>query len=136
MSQKWPCKGIALLMEIASVYTVIGAIFSLDESGLKGETFEVVVFDGPRFKQKGATGFVDAPTIKFEFFLDLTDVVHQAFIGFCENPGDGPVNFKVTYADSGPTSVVYVGVAGGYDKKAVTNDGLKATGTIETNGPA
>ncbi len=134
MSTKWACKGVAVLMEIASVYTVIAAIFSLDVSGKKGETFDAVTFDGAKFKHKGATGFVESPTLKFEYFYDPTDVVHQAYDTWTENPGTN-VNFKTTYADSGPTSVVYEGVAGGNDIKAATNDGLKATGTVETNGP-
>lgn len=133
MSTKWPSKGTAILMEIASVYTVISAVLSLDLSGKKGETFDAVTLDGPKFKEKVATGFVESPTIKFDYFYDPGDVVHQAYDAFTENPGTNK-NFKITYSDSGPTSDIWVGVAGQNDIKAATNDGLKATGTIETSG--
>lgn len=125
-------RGTALLQEISSVYTAISQVKNIDIAGLKGESFETVTLDGPVGKTKGATGYVDVPTIKFDIFWDPALAAHVAYAGFVKAPT--PTNFKVTYVDSGPTSEIYAGVTGSLDKKAAPADGLNASCEIETTG--
>ena len=125
-------KGTALLQSIASVYTAIAQIQSIDVSGEKGETYDSVTLDGGAYKTKDPTGYIDPATIKFEVLYDPALASHIAFSGYVSSLT--ATNFKITYADSGPTSVIYPGVTGGIDKKAAPGDGLKATCEIVTSG--
>lgn len=125
-------KGTALLMSISSVYTAYDGIISIDVSGEKSETYDSVTLDGPVGKTKTGTGYVEPATIKFESFHDPVGTVPAAFQALVRAPT--PTNFKVTYADSGPTSEIYAGVGFGLDKKVSPNDGLKGSGEIVASG--
>ena len=134
MASKIVSKGTALLMEISSVYTAIPQVTSIDISGEKGETYDSVTLDGGVFKTKNPTGYVEPCTIKFDMFYDMGNVVHQAYTSFVAAPPAAGKNFKVTYADSGPTSVIYPGVTGGIDKKVDPAMGVKASCEVVTSG--
>lgn len=125
-------KGTALLMEISSVYTAFPLIESIDISGQKGITFKSVTLDGPVHETNDHTGYVSAPTIKFDYFLDPAHTVHASYQTWVATPAAR--NFKVTYADSGPTSEIFNCTAGGVDKKVNTSDGLKASAELTTSG--
>lgn len=125
-------KGTALLQSISSVYTAIAQIASIDVSGEKSETYDSVTLDGGVGKTKDPTGYVDPATIKADLLWDPALAGHEAFQELVRAPV--PTNFKVTYADSGPTSEIYAGVGFGCDKKVSPNDGLKASIEIETSG--
>jgi len=132
MANKIKSKGTALLMSIASVYTAIPQLKSISISGEKSEVFENTTLDGSAFKTKSPTGYVDPASISADVFYDPQNAVHAAFIALIAAPV--ATNFKVTFADAGPTSVVYSGVGFGFDKSASPADGLSGTMTIETSG--
>ncbi len=127
-------KGTALLMEIATVYTAMPLVKNIDISGLKGESMDTVTLDGPVGKTKGATGYVEPASIKWDMFLDPAQTVHAAYASFVKAPPATPVNFKVTYTDAGPTSEIYSCVTGGIDKKAAPAEGLNASCEVQTSG--
>jgi hypothetical protein len=132
MANKVKSKGTALLMSISSVYTAIPQLKSISISGEKSEVFENVTLDGIAFKTKSPTGYVDPCTISAEVFYDPQNAVHAAFTALVAAPV--ATNFRVTYGDAGPTSVIYSGVGFGFDKSASPADGLSGSLTIETSG--
>ncbi len=125
-------KGTALLQSISAVYTAIAQLTSIDVSGEKSETTETVTLDGPAHKTKDPTGYIDTATIKADVLWDPALAGHDAFQDLVRAPV--PTNFKVTYADSGPTSEIFPGVGFGVDKKSSPGDMLQASIEIETSG--
>lgn len=132
MATRVKSKGTAFLMSISAVYTAVTGLKSLSISGEKSETYASHVLDGGTFKTKDPTGYVDPCTISADVFYDPDDTVHLAFIALIAAPV--ATNFKVTFADTTPLSVVYSGVGFGFDKTASPGDGLSGTMTIETSG--
>lgn len=132
MPAKVKSKGTAILMSISAVYTAIPQVKGIDVTGQKGITYNSTCLDGPVTETNDATGFVSAPTIKFDYYHDFANAVHTALQGFCDTPVN--TNFKITYADSGPTSEIYACTAGGLDKKVQTSDGLLGSCELQTSG--
>ena len=132
MPNKVQSKGTALLMEISSVYTAFPQITSLSISGEKAETVDTTTLDGGAMKTKANTGYVDNAAISGECMYDPDDTVHIAFIGKVRAAGIN--NFKITYADTTPTSEIYAGLGMGFDRSASTADMLRGSFTIETSG--
>lgn len=132
MATRVKSKGTAFLMSISTVYTAITGLKSITLSGEKSETYASHGLDTGVFKTKEPTGYAEPCTITADVFYDPDDTVHLAFIALIAAPV--ATNFKVTYADATPLSVVYSGVGFGFDKTAVPADGLSGTMTIETSG--
>ena len=132
MPNKVPSKGTALLMEISSVYTAFPQITSLSISGEKAETVDTTTLDGGAMKTKANTGYVDNAAISGECMYDPDDTVHIAFIAKVRAAGVN--NFKITYADTTPTSEIYSGLGMGFDRSASSADMLRGSFTIETSG--
>lgn len=132
MPNKVQSKGTALLMEIASVYTAFPQITALSISGEKAETVDTTTLDGGAMKTKANTGYVDTAAISGECMYDPDDTVHAAFITKVRSAGIN--NFKITYADTTPTSEIYAGLGMGFDRSASPADMLRGSFTIETTG--
>lgn len=132
MANKIKSKGTALYMSISSVYTAVPQLKSVSVSGEKSETFDNTTLDGIAFKTKSPTGYVEPCSISADVFYDPQNAVHVAFIALVAAPV--ATNFKITYADAGPTSAIYSGVGFGFDKSASPADGLSGSMTIETSG--
>lgn len=132
MPNKVQSKGTALLMEISSVYTAFPQITSLSISGEKAETVDTTTLDGGAMKTKANTGYVDNAAISGECMYDPDDTVHIAFIAKVRAAGVN--NFKITYADTTPTSEIYSGLGMGFDRSASPADMLRGSFTIETTG--
>lgn len=131
---KMKSKGTVLSQSIASVYTAIPAIISIDKSGEKSETYDSRTLDGAAALTKEPTGYVAPPTISGELFYDAAHTSHAAFKSLVRAPV--ATNFKITYTDVGPVSEVWSGVGFGWDEKIVGTDGVKASFSIETSGTA
>lgn len=126
------CKGTALKQEIASVYTTVAQVISLDVTGEKPVTYDSTTLDGSAYKTKAWTGYVDPPTISGEMFYDPALSGHQSFVALMAS---GTVtNFRITYVDGSTTSHTYSVVSVGVDKKVAIDDGLKASFSLETSG--
>lgn len=125
-------KGTALLQSIASVYTAIAQVKSIDITGEKSETYDSTTLDGGAYKTKDPTGYVEPCVIKADIFYDPALAGHQAYTSLVATPV--ATNFKVTYVDGSTTSAIYSGTGFGIDKKVAMNDGLTATIEITTSG--
>lgn len=134
MASKTRSKGTALLMSIASVYTAVPQIITLDKSGEKGETFDGRTLDGSAGLPKLSTGFVEPPVISGEMFFDSANTVHIAMKAVMRTPAD--TNFKITDAATSPVSEIWSVTAIGIDEKYAGNDGVKAAFSLQCSGTA
>jgi hypothetical protein len=132
MANKIKSKGTALLMDISSTYTAIPQLLSVNISGEATTTYDSTTLDGPVHMTNDPTGYTTAPTIAAEGFYDPDDAVITAYEALLKTPA--ATNFKVTYVDTTPTSVVYVGTGFGLDKTVALSDGVKASYSIQTSG--
>lgn len=125
-------KGTALLMEISSVYTAIPQLISINISGEASTTYDSTTLDGPVHMTNDPTGYTTAPTIAAEGFYDPDDAVITAYSDLLAAPV--ATNFKVTYVDTTPTSVIYSGTGFGFDKTISPTEGVKCSYSIQTSG--
>lgn len=125
-------KGTSFLLSITGTYTAIPNLIDVSVSGEKAETYESTTLDGVVYKTKDHTGFSESASISATAFYDPSSAVFTAWNALIATPAAN--NVKITYTDSGPTSVIYSGVGFGIDKNVVANDGVKATLTCETTG--
>lgn len=127
-------KGTALLLSITGTYTAVPQLTSISVSGEKAETYDSTTLDGGVFKTKDHSGYSETSQISAEGFYDPGNAVHTAWSALISTPPATSNNVKITYTDSGPTSVIYAGVGFGIDKSVAPGDGTKATFTCESTG--
>lgn len=132
MASKIKSKGTSLLMSITGTYTAIPSLTSLTISGEKSMKYDSTVLGGGTFKTYDPTGYTEPCSISAGVFWDPADTVHVAFRALIATPV--ATNFKVTYADTAPTSEIYSGTAFGMDKDVQKDNAVTATLTIETSG--
>lgn len=133
---KMKSKGTAFLVSIASVYTAIPALISIDKSGQEDETYDSRTLDGDAGLTLEPTGFVKPPVISVEYFYDAAHTVHAFLKTTMNTPANLPVNTKLTYTDAGPVSEIWACVGIGIDEKFAGNDGVKATAKFTMSGLA
>lgn len=127
-------KGNVVQMEISSVYTPIPQVYALDKTGEKSETFAARTFDGPAHDLQPSTGFVSNPTWKLDMFLDTANVVHLRLKTDMRAPPAAGVNFRHIDVSVTPVTETWNMTGIQVDEKYVTDDGVKATVTLTTNG--
>lgn len=132
MANKIKSKGTSLLMEISSVYTAIPQLLSISISGEASTTYDSTTLDGPVHMTNDPTGYTTSPTIAAEGFYDPDDAVIGGYADLLNTPVE--TNFKVTYTDTTPTSVIYAGTGFGFDKTVSPADGVKCSYSIQTSG--
>jgi hypothetical protein len=130
-------KGTVLAVEISSVYTAIPQLISIDKSGEASETYSGRTIDGTKHSDMPNTGYISNPTIGGEMFFDSGNAVHTFLKTSMRTPPSVTpfgINFKLT--DTAATPVVEIwNVTGiGVDEKYATDDGVKATITLQTSG--
>lgn len=125
-------KGTSLLLSITGTYTAVPNLIDVSLTGEKAETYDSRTLDGSVFLTKDHTGYSSTASIAANAFYDPSNAVFTAWSALISTPAAN--NVKVTYTDSGPTSVVYSGVGFGIDKTVVGNDGVKCALTCETSG--
>lgn len=132
MAAKIKSKGTSVLQSIGGTYTAIPNITSVTVSGEKSMKYDSTVLSGAAFKTYDPTGYVEPCSISVGIFWDMADTVHIAFRSLIATPV--ATNFKITYADTAPTSEIYSGTAFGMDKDVQKDSAVTATLTIETSG--
>lgn len=132
---KVACKGTVLQQEIASVYTAVAQVISLDISGSQTETYDATTLDtSGSGKEYAPTGYAETPDINGEVFYDPALAGHQAMTDLIATPA--AQNWKVIYADSGTTEQILAGAGFGFDVTVDMADGLKGSFSIKTTGSA
>lgn len=125
-------KGTALLRDISGTYTAVPQIISISKSGEASETYSGRTLDGTAHSDMPSTGYVGNPTIGFEFFYDAANAIHAGLKTLMRAPAD--TNFKITYTDTGPVSEIWVVTGVAIDETVGTDEGVKASGTLQTSG--
>jgi hypothetical protein len=127
-------KGTVLAAEISSVYTAIPALISIDKSGEASETYNGRTIDGSKHAEMPNSGYVSNPTIGGEMFYDSGNAVHTFLKTSMRTPPAAGVNFKLTDTASTPLVEIWNVTGIGVDEKYATDDGVKATITLQTSG--
>lgn len=127
-------KGTVLAAEISSVYTAIPAMISIDKSGEASETYNGRTIDGSKHAEMPNSGYVSNPTIGGEMFYDSGNAVHTFLKTSMRTPPAAGVNFKLTDTASTPLVEIWNVTGIGVDEKYATDDGVKATLTLQTSG--
>lgn len=125
-------KGTTLQQTISSVLTDVAQVISLDLSGEGSLDYDSTTLDGLVYETKELTGYSAAGNVKAELFFDPALAGHQAIVALITTPAT--CVWKLKYSDAGPSSLTYTSTALGLDQKVVTNDGLKATLTMNRTG--
>lgn len=127
-----PSKGVALLQSVSAVYVAMQGLTGIEHTGRKSETYEVVTLDGPVTKQNPPSGYANAAVIKATGLYNPSHATYTAFEGVIATPVE--TNFKTTWTDSAPTSVVHAGTGFGIDLKTEPSKGVMASIEIVTSG--
>lgn len=126
-------KGSILELEVATVFTAITQILSID-----GPVPDVETFDSTDLSTTGAgkellpTGYAAPGEVSFECFFDPALSIHQSLLDLVNTPA--VVDWKLKFSDAGPTTWPFSGVFKGMGPKIAMNDGVKASGKIALSG--
>jgi hypothetical protein len=130
---KIKCKGTALAQEIASVYTTVAQVISLELPTVESETFEADTLDntdaGIPYQ---ATGRTEGGSCSGELFYDPALQGHQNLTELLRVPQDE--NWKITFADTGSSTWTFTGAGFSLGGTVALNDGLKASFSIKLDG--
>lgn len=127
---KYKSKGCVFAVSSSGSYGAIGGLTSISVTGEKSETIDTTTLDGGVYKTKDPSGYSNPAVIKASGFYDPS--VFSGIQALIATPV--ATNVKVTYTDSGPTSVIYSGTGFGLDKKAEVGKAIMADLEIETSG--
>lgn len=125
-------RGTVFAQYVTAAYVAMEGIESIDITGEKSLTDDTTTLDGGQYKTKSPNGYSDPCTIKLSGLYDPLHATFSNFIALIGTPV--PTNFKVTWADSAPTSAVYSGVGFGIDKKAAVDKMVRSDLMIECSG--
>lgn len=129
---KYAGKGSILQLEIASVFTTITQLLSIDGPDMKPEVYESrTLDDGAGIGQK-PTGYVNGGTVSVEGFFDPVGATHQALTDLVTAPA--VVNWKIKYSDGSATAWPFAGTLTNFKTSIKMNDGIKFNGEITLDG--
>lgn len=125
-------KGTVIQQEIASVYTPVAQVLSIDHSGSKSESYDATALDSGVGKERDLTGYAEGGTVKLEVFLDPALAGHQAITDLITVPAK--CNWKTIFTDGANTQATFrsASVTAGF--KVAMNDGTKASYDLEVDG--
>lgn len=127
---KIKCKGTKLQQELASVFTDVAQVLSLEKTGAESETYESTTLDtSGAGKEYAATGYTEGGSVAGELFYDPALAGHQALTDLLTTPA--AQNWKIIFADAGPTNYPFTGAGIGFDFAVAMNDGLKGSFAIK-----
>lgn len=126
-------KGTALKQELASVYTAVAQVISLELPEAESETFEADTLDnanaGIPYKQ---TGRSEGGSCSGELFYDPALAGHKALTELIKTPQ--AENWKIVFADAGASEWAFAGAGFSLGGAVALNDGLKGSFKIKLDG--
>lgn len=129
---KVKCKGTVLQQELASVYTAVAQVISLEQTGAESETFDATALDSGVGKEYLQTGYSEGGSVNFEIFYDPALAGHQALTDLITTPAEQ--EWKIIFADDATTEQAFTGAGISFDQTVDMADGLKASGSIKLTG--
>lgn len=126
-------KGSIMQLEVASVFTDITQLLSIDCPVPEVETYDSTCLEttGPG-REPAPTGYATSGECGFEMFFDPALTIHKTLLGLLASPA--VKNWKLKFSDSGPTVWPFAGILKKLGPKIVMNEGVKASGNIELVG--
>lgn len=124
---KKPVMGVALQMQVASVYTSCSQVMELSESDRGGETFDGTSFDSPTdsnntvWKENINSNLADPGKVSFTIFLDPTLSMHGSILA-AETLTQ---NWKIIFPASGGADCLFTSSAAKVGRTYKIGDGLK-----------
>lgn len=125
-------KGTALKLSVASVYTTVGALDSIDAPDVEVQTFDATALDSGVGMETKPTGFVKGGTASGSGFFDPVLAMHQALTDLITTPA--VALWKIVWSDSASTEWPFSGVLTKFQPKAAIGDGLKFDWSIILDG--
>lgn len=126
-------KGTVLQVEIASVFTAVGQIVSLDLGKKESETSETdTIDDATASIEMSNTGRAKQDDTSCEIFYDPDSAAHQFLTDSIDAPAAFPINGKVILATT--DEVTFIAEGFGMGLKFAKGDFVKAPLTIQHAG--
>lgn len=136
------CKGTVLKRSIASVYTAVAQIISIDLPEFATETYDADTLDNPDAGiPKLPTGRTEGGEVKCELFFDPVLSTHTTYTADALDPytrlnpsgaGTG-VGHQIIFADSANTVWPFNVTGVSFGGTVAMNDGLKGSLTLTVN---
>ncbi|MFZ5829820.1 MAG: phage tail tube protein [Planctomycetota bacterium] len=127
------CKGTALKQKIASVYTAVAQVISIDGPELESETFEADTLDnasaGIPYEH---TGRSEGGKVSGELFFDPALAGHQAMLALITTPASQ--DWKLAFVDAAVTEASFTGAGFSLSPTVALKEGLKAKFSIKLDG--
>ena len=119
-------KGTVLKQVIATTYTAVAQIISIDLPDAEGETYESDTLDNSSAGiPYDPTGRSEGGSCGFELFLDPALEGHQAITDLITTPA--ACEWQLTFADTGESVWNFKTAGVSFGGAVALNDGLKAT---------
>ncbi|MHC4606715.1 MAG: phage tail protein [Planctomycetota bacterium] len=131
------CKGTVLQQMIATIYTTVAQLISLDLPDMESETYESDTLDNANAGiPYDATGRSEGGSLGFEGFFDPALDGHQKLLELITTP---PIptedeTWKIIFADTGASEWTFTGAGISFGGTVALNDGLKMSGSIKLDG--
>ena len=130
--EKRPAKGTVLQLSIATVFTTIAGISSVDEPSEEAMFSDVTDLNST-YVEDGAVSGMNAPgTCTVEGFADPLDATHQAFFGAVGVTND----WKIINANLSGYSVTFSGALKSAPRSHKVKDYIKFKADIKLDSPA
>lgn len=125
-------KGTALQLEIATVFTTIAGVTSLDGPDPEVKTFDATSLDGGVGEEVEPTGYVKGGNVSGKLFFDPVAATLQALTDLLLAPA--VVNWKILWSDAATTAWPFAGILKKVKPAAEISNGLLADFEIELDG--
>lgn len=127
-------KGTAIALKVATVFTAIAQVISMDKDDMSNETYEADTLDnaaaGIPYKPTGRT---EGGNFSFELFLDPALTIHKNILATLTTPVK--TQWQLTFSDATPTIWTWdaagLSVAG---PKVALKEGVKASVKMKLDG--
>lgn len=130
---KVKCKGTKLEQTIAAAYVAVAQIISLELPDCESETYEADTLDnasaGIPYEQ---TGRSEGGSCSGELFYDPALAGHKNLTELIRVPQSEA--WKITFADTGASTLTFTGAGFSFGGTVALNDGLKANFSIKLSG--
>lgn len=128
---KLKCKGTILQQQLATTYTAVAQIISLDLPDMESETYEADTLDntdaGIPYESTGRT---EPGSLSGELFYDPALAGHQALLALLTTPADEL--WKIIFVDT--EEWTFTGAGFSFGGTVALNDGLKGSFGIKLDG--
>lgn len=130
---KIKCKGTKLQLLVATVYTDIAQLISLDLPEMESETYESDTLDNTAAGiPYSATGRTEGGKVSGELFLDPALSIHKTLLGLLTTPATAL--WKIIFADTATTAWPFSGAGISLGGSVALKEGLKAKFGIKLDG--